>query len=50
MKFEGLQSDTQFLEIVMENMVKVEREQIDNMMKAADMMADAIAQDKLIHV
>jgi uncharacterized phosphosugar-binding protein len=50
MNFKGLQSDTQFLEIVMENMVKVEREQIDNIMKAADMMADAIEQDKLIHV
>jgi len=50
MKFEDLKSDTQFLEVVMTNLEKVEREQIGNIKKAAGLMADAIAQDKLIHV
>lgn len=50
MKFDNLSSDTKFLEIVSENLEKVEREQIDNILKAAELMADAIAEDKLIHV
>ena len=50
MSFKSLQSDTRFLEIVMENLEKVEREQIGNILKAADLMADAIEHDKLIHV
>jgi uncharacterized phosphosugar-binding protein len=50
MKFEHLKSDTQFLEIVVANLEKVEKEQIGNIERAAELMADAIAQDKLIHV
>lgn len=50
MKFEDLKSDTQFLEVVLANLEKVEREQIGNILRAAGLMADAIAQDKLIHV
>ena len=50
MKFEHLKSDTQLLEIVVANMEKVEREQIGNIQRAAELMTDAIAQDKLIHV
>ncbi len=50
MNFEDLQSDTRLLGIVQENMVKVEREQIGNIKKAAELMADTIAEDKLIHV
>lgn len=50
MKFEHLKSDTRLLEKVVADLEKVEREQIENIQKAADMMADAIEQDKLIHV
>jgi uncharacterized phosphosugar-binding protein len=49
-KFGDLKSDTQFLEVVIANLEKVEREQIGNILRAAGLMADAIAQDKLIHV
>jgi uncharacterized phosphosugar-binding protein len=50
MKFEHLKSDTQFLALVVANLEKVEKEQIGNIQRAAELMADAIAQDKLIHV
>jgi len=50
MKFEHLKSDTQFLELVVANLEKVENEQIGNIQRAAELMSDAIAQDKLIHV
>ena len=50
MKFEHLQSDTELLEIVTENLERVEKEQIENILKAAEMMADAIEKDQLIHV
>jgi uncharacterized phosphosugar-binding protein len=50
MKFEHLKSDTRLLEKVTADLEKVEKEQIENIQKAADMMADAIEQDKLIHV
>ena len=50
MKFDHLKSDTQFLELALANLERVEQEQIGNIQKAADLMADAIAQDKLIHV
>jgi len=50
MKFDHLKSDTRFLEVVTENLEKVEKEQAGNILKAANMMADAIQADKLIHV
>lgn len=50
MKFEHLQSDTELLEIVTENLERVEKEQIENILKAAEMMADEIEKDRLIHV
>ena len=50
MKFEQLKSDTRFLERVVADLERVEREQIGNILKAAELMTDAIAQDKLIHV
>jgi uncharacterized phosphosugar-binding protein len=50
MKFEHLKSDIQFLERVVSDLERVEKEQIGNIQKAADMMADAIEQDKLVHV
>jgi uncharacterized phosphosugar-binding protein len=50
MRFEHLNSDTEFLEVITDNLEKVEREQIDNIQKAADLMVDAIEKDQLIHV
>lgn len=42
--------DKTYLEKVVEILEKVEREQIENIVKAAELMADSIAEDKLIHV
>lgn len=50
MRFEQLKSDTRLLERVVADLEKVEQEQIGNILEAAELMADAIAQDKLIHV
>lgn len=49
MKFPNLKSDTRFLELVTDVFEKIEREQIDNILKAADVCSDAIAKDKLVH-
>jgi len=50
MDFSHLKSDTRFLEKVVEFCERVEREQIDNIMAAAELMANAVAKDELIHV
>ena len=42
--------DTTYFKKIVENIEKVNKEQSDNILKAAKLMADAIEQDKLINV
>ncbi len=50
MNSENLKPDTRLMEVVIANLERIEKEQLGNILRAADLMADEIAQDKLIHV